>query len=235
MKRALIICVFSMIAVLALNLAATADVLSTYGDTAVVPTPGSPAPPPQPNSWQFTSDTQGTGYAGLELQITGNLTPAVLTNLSANYLMTQGSFGGGAPRFTLFDSSFNSAWIYWGTPQAGGNFSDPSGGTAWGSTGNFADLLSNDLRVYSNCFGGYCNPNVGLTWAQFVNQVGNTAMSYITLDMDGGFTGTQQMLVSSMTVNDRTYEAPTPEPGTLMMLGTGALGVAGVVRRKLHA
>jgi len=234
LKRTLVVSVFSILVVLALSLAASADVLSSYGATTVVPTPGSPAPPPQPNSWQFTSDTQG-GYAGLELQITGNLTPATLTNLSANYLMTQGTFGGGAPRFTLFDGSFNSAWIYWGTPQASGTFTDPNGGTAWGSTGNYADLLSNDLRVYSDCFGGYCNPNVGLTWAQFVSQVGNTAMSYITLDLDGGFTGTQQMLVSSLTVNDQTYEAPTPEPGTLLMLGTGALAVAGIVRHKVNA
>ena len=98
MKRALFVSVFSILAVCAFSAMATADTLSTYGATAVVPTPGSPAPPPQPSVWQFTSDTQG-GYAGLNLQITGTLTPATLTNLSANYLMTQGTFGGGAPRF----------------------------------------------------------------------------------------------------------------------------------------
>lgn len=238
MKKTVVVTVFSILAVLALSPAATADALSTYGDVATIATPNTPPPPAEPYSWQFTSNVQGTGYAGLDLQISGNLTASNLTMLSANYLMTQGTFGGGSPRFTLFDGS-NSAWIYWGTPQNGGTFTDPNGGAAWGSTGNLAELLSGDIRVYSNGFGGDNNPNNGVSWATFLASanVGNTQISDITLDVDGGWLNTQQMLVSSMTVNDQVYEASgaTPEPSTLIMMGSGIIGLAGVLRRNLHA
>src|ERR1035441_8689546 len=110
MRKTLVVSMLSiLLAVLSFSVMATADVLYTYGATAVIPTPGSPPPPPEPTVWQFTSDPNGIGYAGLELQITGSLTPATLTTLMAEYLMTQGTFGGGAPRFTLFDGVFNSA------------------------------------------------------------------------------------------------------------------------------
>jgi len=42
LKRTLVVSVFSILAVLALSLAASANVLSSYGATTVVPTPGSP-------------------------------------------------------------------------------------------------------------------------------------------------------------------------------------------------
>ena len=237
MKKSLIVSFLSLLAVLSLAGIATADTLSTYGDVSVISTPNTPPPPAEPNSWQFTSNVQGAGYAGLDLNISGNLTVSNLTMLSANYLMTQGAFNGGSPRFTLFDQGQNSAWIYWGTPQNGGTFSDPNGGTAWGSTGNLADLLSSDIRVYSNGFGGYGNGNTGVTWATFLANVGDTKISDITLDLDGGWLSTQQMLVSSMTVNDQVYEASgaTPEPSTLVMMGSGIIGLAGLLRRKLHA
>ena len=84
---------------------ARADIFGTYGDTTVV----SAGPP---TVYQLVADSSGAGYAGLEDQITGTMTVAELTDLEANYEMTTGTFGGGAPRFTLFDSSFNSAYVY---------------------------------------------------------------------------------------------------------------------------
>lgn len=84
------ISVFLPIAALAAAGLCSADTLSTYGDATVVTGPdGNPA-------WQLTSDSSGPNtYSGLQLQITGPLTPVTLTQLSADYVMLTGTFGGG--------------------------------------------------------------------------------------------------------------------------------------------
>ena len=237
MKKVLVLSFLAIFAAMfAFSSVAMADTLFTYGATAVIATPPSPAnnPPPQSRVWQFTSDTSGLGYAGMYVAISGSLTPTGLTSLSAEYWMATGAFGGGAPRFSLWDSSNNEAYLYWGTP-AGGSFSDPQHGLAWGNTGNYADLLSSDLRVYSNGFGGDNNPNVGVSWATFLatGSVSSTQIADISLDLDGGFTGTQVLDVASFDINGHNYNAPTPEPSSLVLLGSGILGLAGILRRKV--
>ncbi len=246
MKRVLILSLLAILALaVALSSVAMADTLHTYGDAAVVSMPGTPSPhPAQPYVFQFTSNPSGPDtYGGLYVSITGALTPSTVTSLSAEYLMTQGAFGGGAPRFSLWDTTTNcggdacEAYLYWGTPLGGGSFSDPNGpaNTQWGNTGNYADLLSSDLRVYSNGFGGDNNPNTGVTWAQFLATPGvaGTQIGDISLDLDGGFTGAQQLDVSSFEINGQQYNAPTPEPSTLLLLGSGVVGMAGILRRKI--
>jgi hypothetical protein len=165
----------------------------------------------------LTSDSSGPNtYSGVYDTISGALTPATLSELSADYVMLTGTFGGGAPRFSLIDSSGNEAWAYWGTPTGGGSFTDPdSGNTSYDGTGNYADLLSSDVRVYSDDFGGDDSPNTGQTWAQFVAAVGTTQIDYVSLDLDGGFTGSQVMDVTGFEVNGTVY-APSavPEPGS---------------------
>ncbi len=203
---------------------ASADVFGSYTCDPTLSTCNGTVPVVGGN-FDLVSNTTTTGAAGLFLQITGTLTLSQIVDLSAEYDMTTGTFAGGAPRFTLFDSSFNSAWIYWGTPLGGGSFSNPNPNGTFANTGNYADLSSPDVRVYVNGFGGQNTPNTGETWNAFVSALGSTDLSFISLDLDAGtFAGSQEMLVSSFTVNDQVdTPAPVPEPTSLALLGAGLL------------
>jgi PEP-CTERM motif-containing protein len=198
---------------------ANASTFGTYGDVTTTP-----------SGFLATSvgfNTQGGLYYQLSPQVTLNS----ITQLSADYLMTQGTFGGGSPRFTIFDSAFHSAWVNFGTPLGGGSFSDP----AAGNTGNYADLSSLDLRVASNGFGGLGNGNSYETWAQFVANSGTQLVSYIYLDVDGGFSqpnNIQQVLLNNFTVNDQVLTAAVPEPSSWAMLLIGFAGVGFMAYRR---
>ena len=214
-----------------LSATASADSLGTYGDTTVV---GS--------NFQLSSiPGSGNGYSGIYDTVSGVLTPTTLTQLSAAYQMTIGTFGNGAPRFSIIDTTSNpnnEAYVYWGTPTGGGSFSDPASGSA-GNTGNYADLLASDVRVYNNGFGGIDTPNTGETWAQFVASVPNVQIAFVSLDLDGGFSAPgQQMLVSSFTVNGNTFTAasaaPLPSAATMGLGMLAVIGAGGLLRKKLR-
>jgi hypothetical protein len=206
---------------------AKADTLGVYGNTTVVNGPNGTA-------WQLTSNTATPpAWAGVYVQ-TNLLTVSSLTQLSASYQMTQGTFGGGSPRFSLIDNNGNEAWIYFGTPL-GGSFLDPLSG-AYGSTGNYASLLSPDVRVYSNGFGGLNSPNTGMTWAQFSALTGGTQIGFVSLDLDGGWLQTQQMQVNNFQINGTTYNpASVPEPVSMILLGSGLVGVGAKLRKRRTA
>jgi hypothetical protein len=216
---------FGLAVVAVSTLSAHAAAFHTYGDVTVS------------SGGYLTTSTDPSGYGGLVLDFTA--TPfalSSLTNLSVDYQMTQGTFGGGSPRFSIFDTSGSfAAWVYLGTPLGGGTFADPNPG-AQQNTGNYANLLSSDVRVYNNGFGGVGNGNTGETWAQFVAQVGSTNVGYVTLDLDGGFTGTQQALFNNFTVNDTVVTAAVPEPSTwaMMILGFAGVGFMAYRRKSKH-
>jgi len=179
-------------------------------------------------------------YSGMYIIPGGSLTLAGITQLSANYNMLGGSFGGGAPRFGIADSNDNQIWAYWGAPLGGGSFTNPNPNGAFASTGNFANLSSSDLRFYSNGFGGLNSPNTGKTWSELLSAVGNTVVAYIVLDLDGGWSaGDQHMLVNNFAVNGDVFaaagaETPLPAALPLFTSGLGALGLL-VWRRKRKA
>lgn len=216
---------------------ASADVFGSYNCTdpscsATVPVTG--------GSFDLVSNPSDIG-SGVFLQVTGTLMLDQVTNLSAEYDMTTGAFGGGAPRFTIFDTTSNTnnaAYVYWGTPLGGGTFSNPNANGTFNNTGNYADLTSSDIRVYVNGFGGQSTPNTGETWDAFVAALGSTDISFISLDLDAGsFTSPQEMLVSNFTVNnevDTPVPTAVPEPGSLSLLGTFLVGFSGLafLRRK---
>lgn len=94
------------------------------------------------------------------------------------------------------------------------------------------------MRVYSNDFGGVNSPNTGQTWAQFLALTGSTQIDYVSLDLDGGFTGNQVMDVTNFDVNGTVY-APSAvsEPAsaglTLAALATSL--AAGLLFRRRTA
>ena len=179
--------------------------------------------------YQLTSDTAaGPGYAGIYFGFgPGSLTLSSLTTLSADYTLTDGSFLGGSPRFTLFDNTnnqYNAAYIYFtGTP-----------GT---TTGNYADLNDTTVRVECNGFAGCSTIYPGTTFADFVTQAGSTGISLITLDVDGGWADRQQLLVSDFNVNGNHFGAApaVPEPATWAMMLIGFGGVGFQLRRTRRA
>lgn len=198
-----------------------APVTASYGDVTT-----------QSNGFLLTSDPNGVGYAGLEFHYTTPITLSSITQLSADFQMTTGTVSGGAPRFTFFDTALNSAYVYFGNPTGGGSFADPNPG-AFQNTGNYA--TSADLRVYVNGFDGQSSPNTGETFAQFVADHGAAGLSYITLDVDGGFSSTQQALINNFTVNSDVFAvAAVPEPSTwaMMLLGFAGVGAMTYRRRK---
>ena len=133
-----------------------------------------------------------------------------IEELSADYNMTEGVFGGGSPRFSILidwndsyvaDQGDKYAFLYWGTPP---DFNDcpPSG---WNNTGNLYDLP--DLRVDLTKFGGPFYATIDEAKAMF----GEKNVFEVILGLDGGWINDQVMLVDNITIDGYTYDAlPLP-------------------------
>jgi hypothetical protein len=204
-----IVCFGALLSVSAVP--AHADALFFYGDVQTTA-----------NGFLATSDPNGTGYGGFDVRFTNPTALSSITNLSIDYQITLGAIGNGAPRFTIFDNAFNSAFVYIGTPLGGGSFSDTNAGT-FANTGNYA--ASSDLRVALNGFGGISDANHYVTWAEFVAEVGSVDISRIYVDVDGGYSQTQQVLFNNFAINDEVFAAPVPEASTWAMMILGFAGV----------
>jgi hypothetical protein len=233
-KKGLFVAILAVVAIVGAGSSAQANVFNPYWNVSVTNSVNGPV-------WLITSDHDNPYPStlccgGLELQLTGpTFTLNDLTTLSAMYETMQGTFGGGSPRFTIFDMSFNSAWLYWGTPQGGGTYTDPTPGS-FASTGNLADDM---IAVYVDGFGGVNSPNTPMTMLAFKALAGSTAISYITLDVDGGWLSTQQLITNAFTVNDAVYN-PTlsaPEPAAWAMTAIAFLSLLGLglMRRRVAA
>jgi hypothetical protein len=233
------ILVFLTLVVAALTLTAPGASAGTFtlyspGDNVVV----TPGPGGEPAAFKLTSDAAGAGRGGMYWTAPAGFTLGDLTTLSANYQMTNGSFDGWAPRFSLWGPPDQQAFVNWGTS---GTLNDPLSG-AWGNTGNLASTSSLDIRVNTNGYGfGAASINYPhKTFIDFVTAAGSsTPIYYISIDLDSGWgsPGKQVMLVDDFTVNGDVFDAapptaPVPEPASMFLLGTGLVGLRAWKKRK---
>ena len=152
------------------------------------------------------SDTSTTNdFGALTFAVPAGTTLSSLTTLSAEYNITDGSCGGGSPRFQLNIDGKN-VFVYLGpTP----NFTGCA--TGWTSTGNLA--TNPDLRVDTSQLGG----SQYSTWAQAVSLLGSHTVTGIDFAVDGGWSQTakkQVVQVKNVTINGTTYLVPPAPPTT---------------------
>jgi hypothetical protein len=136
-----------------------------------------------------------------------------VNELSSDFNMTLGAFGGGSPRFSILidwndshviDEGDKYAFIYWGTPP---NYMDNPVGQGWYgdeseevwayNTGNLMDC--NDHRVDLMQFGGPFYSTI----EEAKNLFGDKDVLEIILVLDGGWLADQVLLVDNIKV--RTY------------------------------
>jgi PEP-CTERM motif len=184
-------------------------------------------------AWQITSDPSvAPGYGGIVLNLPAGFTLGGFTSLSV--VLGGGPDQAGSIRFALTNeiNVNQAAFIYPG----GETNTDPNGG-AIASTVNF--VTSSGLYVNTNGFGfGSANIDVPFdSFGDFVTAAGaSTPVDQLTLVADGGTSDSPEVFdVESVDING-TMDKPaaaTPEPGSLVLFGSGVLGLAGLLRQKL--
>jgi hypothetical protein len=106
-------------------------------------------------------------------------------------------------------------------------FSSPI--TAFGISINTFDASTGGYTAsdnLGNVIGSFFDPFPGFGTGEFVGYTSTTAFSSVTISAPGGF---------AYTLDDLAYgggTSTTPEPSSLLLLGSGAVGLAGMIRRK---
>jgi hypothetical protein len=175
---------------------------------------------PQENPWVIKLESLGDEappWASILFMPPEPMTFNDVNELSADFEMTEGFFGGGSPRFSILidwndshiiDEGDKYVFIYWGTPP---NFMDEPVHNGWyvdeheedpnwaarNNTGNIID--SNDHRVDLTQFGGPFYSTI----EEAKNLFGDKEVLEIILVLDGSWLADQVLLVDNIKV--RTY------------------------------
>jgi hypothetical protein len=160
-------------------------------------------------------------------------------SLSGSMLIAMGTGGGGIVTGNLGTLDFSTAGLSSGNLQTGATF---AGGGAFSITGNGSNGVPTGT-IFSGSFSG----PVTWTLVTLANGTHNYTLSgalsgtwytgssvqgatvQLTINTGKGFFNGSTKISSG----DTNFVVAVPEPGSLALLGTGLVGLAGVVRRKL--
>jgi hypothetical protein len=150
-------------------------------------------------SSDVTSENTDDAFGGVAFVPKKDLTFSGIKRLSADYMLAEGTFGGGSPRFqiSIGDGEGNhvgNVFVYLGTPPG---FTDDTEG--WQSSGNLIDAT--DLRFDTSQVGGTFYDD----YEGAVELVGDSEVLGIQLVVDGGWAvegGVQTVLVDDVRVNN---------------------------------
>jgi hypothetical protein len=158
-------------------------------------------------------------FSGVSLPLPSGLTLAQITQLSAEFNVTDDDCGASSPRFAINYGPNKNVFVYLGPSP---NFTGCTKNT-WISTGNLVGT-SDALRVDTSQIPG---GSVDSTWAKAVALIGNEPITSISLVVDASwnsptqtnpaFTDKEQtVLVRNVKLNDKTFLVPTtPKPPKL--------------------
>jgi hypothetical protein len=177
-----------------LVMAAIGSGYALFGDAMLV-SPGNNSP----TAAQTRSDAAiPPGYGGVDFNIPAGLTVANLNTLATDYMFTQGSCGGGAPRFQVnvtTPSGTGSIFIYLGPPP---NYTGcPQ--NVWLNSGN---LVSPSSLVDASQIGGTFYES----WAAVQAAYGSYPITGIQVVTDASFfAGTQTAQFDNVMINTDTF------------------------------
>jgi hypothetical protein len=149
----------------------------------------------------FESMASSESYSWLKFTSSGPMTFADITTLSANYGFATGNCHGGALRWTVSTSEGSFDLFYGALP----NFTDCMGSNLQSGVNM---LATGDARFDLTRVGGTYYD----TYANAVVLVGDAVIQQASLILDGGWGGDQKVNLTSATVNDNTYTAPSAAP-----------------------
>ena len=125
------------------------------------------------------ANTPNDDFGYVQLALPAGLTLAQITELSAEYNVTDDDCGGGSPRFEINYGVNDNMWVYFGPSP---NFTGCTANT-WLSTGNVVGTADAGRVDTSQLTGG----SVSTTWAAAVALIGAQPINYIRVVVDGGW------------------------------------------------
>jgi len=105
---------------------------------------------------------------------------------------------------------------------------------SWGFvSGDPTDVITKMVFDATNCWGTVdSNASCTFTWTMVTDSADSGPMLDGLSGVSGGL-GNYITNISFSSVSQQVYVSDTPEPGTLLLLGSSVVGLAGVLRNKL--